>query len=329
MNNPLVSIIIPVYNTEKYVAEAIESALNQTYKSLEIILVDDGSNDRSVEIVKRTISDNSKAKLLLRNREPKGASTCRNIGIEASNGDYIIFLDADDILAPFCLDQRIKVFSQQNDLDFCVFLTKQFANRRDDMDRIINTLSDIDDITSFLSMSHPWHLTSVIWKKTSLNKLNGFNENYARLQDPELHLRALFNDFKYGKFYNYPVDCYYRLNYDFKFFKLKDDLINSYIFFIKYFQSLILLKNRVEYLEVIKKNTVPNIINSMSQITIDINSVNRLLSELKFIRIISEYERIKYISLFIINSNYSFTVRKIKYFIKKYFYLDRQTNIYF
>lgn len=319
MNNPLVSIIIPVYNTEKYVEEAIGSAICQTYQNLEIIIVDDGSTDKSIAIVEKTIANNSKAKLLFRNREPKGASTCRNIGIKSAKGDYVIFLDADDVLAPHCLEQRVQIFSKQSDLDFCVFLMKQFRNSPDDMDRIINTFSDIDDISSFLSMKHPWPLTSVIWRTESLIKLNGFKENFQRLQDPEIHLRALLKKFNYKKFYSYQADCYYRLDYTVKFDKLKNELINSYLNFIKFFYSLFIEKKMFKYSTSLKNETIPIILNTMADFTNDLHKVNIFLLELKSLGIITNGKHLKYKLLFVIRSNYRLTINMIKNNLRKYF----------
>ncbi len=91
---PLVSIIIPVYNAEKYLAETISSALDQTWPNKEIIIVDDGSTDQSLKIAQ---SFNNKIIHLYR-QENKGASAARNKGLLAAKGDYVQFLDADDLL---------------------------------------------------------------------------------------------------------------------------------------------------------------------------------------------------------------------------------------
>ncbi len=97
MIKPLVSILIPVYNSEKYVSETIKSALNQTYKNIEIIIVDDGSTDRSWELIegyKKRYPHRIKAF----KQENKGACAARNKAFSESRGDYIQWLDSDDIL---------------------------------------------------------------------------------------------------------------------------------------------------------------------------------------------------------------------------------------
>jgi glycosyltransferase involved in cell wall biosynthesis len=294
----------------------LESAFSQTFQNFEVILVDDGSTDNSVKIIAEIISDNLNYKLIIRNREPKGASTCRNLGIHNSRGDYIIFLDADDILAPACLSQRTEIFQKRKDLDFCVFLTKYFRTKPGDMNRILNTQIKGDDISLFLSLNYPWQTTSVIWKKVSLEKLNGFDEEYARLQDPEIHLRALFEGFKYEKFYDCPIDCYHRVGEGTKMIKLKDQLINSYAYFIRSFQNIICTKGTWEYLEDLRY-AVNKIISDLSRITIDLKAVYFFLIELKSIDMIDNIDLLKYMLKFCVISEVRLVLYKMKSFMKK------------
>jgi glycosyltransferase involved in cell wall biosynthesis len=107
----LISIIIPCYNDWQYVEKAVHSALNQTYGNKEIIVVDDGSNDKTKEVLKRLESKITK----LITQENQGQSTARNRGIEAANGDYILVLDSDDFFEPTFCEKAITVF--KNNLD--------------------------------------------------------------------------------------------------------------------------------------------------------------------------------------------------------------------
>lgn len=93
---PLVSIIIPVYNTEKYVVQSINSALNQSYGCIEVIVVDDGSPDNAAMRVQEAFGKCKNVKLL--RKQNGGASSARNMGLEYARGDYIVFLDSDDTL---------------------------------------------------------------------------------------------------------------------------------------------------------------------------------------------------------------------------------------
>ena len=94
MNDVLLSVVIPVYNASEYIEECLLAVCNQTYKNLEIIVVDDGSKDNSLAICKMYAMRDSRIKIL--SHPNKGVSATRNDGIEAATGDYIIFCDADD-----------------------------------------------------------------------------------------------------------------------------------------------------------------------------------------------------------------------------------------
>ena len=94
MKNPLVSIIVPIYNSEKYLYDAIRSCMEQTYENLEIILVDDGSFDSSFEICKALAEKDRRVKVI--SQENAGVSAARNTGLKNATGEYIFFLDSDD-----------------------------------------------------------------------------------------------------------------------------------------------------------------------------------------------------------------------------------------
>lgn len=100
MISPKVSIIIPTYNREQYIVEALESALAQTYPNLEIIVVDDGSKDGTRSAIEPFLSDQSGRRVACFYQENKGVSAARNLGIQKAKGDYLLFLDSDDIAQP-------------------------------------------------------------------------------------------------------------------------------------------------------------------------------------------------------------------------------------
>lgn len=111
MSNPLVSIIIPVYNSEKYLDETIKSAIDQTWKNKEVIVVDDGSTDNSLAIALRYKNDF----LRVFSQKNNGASAARNFGLKESTGDYIQFLDADDLLSPNKIEAQLEVLNNSNE----------------------------------------------------------------------------------------------------------------------------------------------------------------------------------------------------------------------
>lgn len=123
MKKPLVSVIIPNYNYAKYVGEAIDSALNQTYENLEIIVVDDGSKDNSREILE---SYGDKIKVIF--QENAGVSAARNNGVKNSNGKYIAFLDADDIWFSEKIAKQVNVLEKNEDVGLVDVGLEEFDN---------------------------------------------------------------------------------------------------------------------------------------------------------------------------------------------------------
>ena len=107
-----VTIIIPIYNVEKYVGEAIESVMNQTYKNIEIILVDDGSTDRSGEICDEYQKKDDRIKVI--HQENGGLPIARNAGLENATGKYIMFLDSDDILVQNACEAMYNKIEEKN-----------------------------------------------------------------------------------------------------------------------------------------------------------------------------------------------------------------------
>ena len=98
----MISIIVPIYNVEKYLEPCIESILASTYRDFELILVDDGSTDGSSEISKRYAKQDSRVKFI--HKDNGGVSSARNEGIKNSTGDYVMFIDGDDMIHPQMLE---------------------------------------------------------------------------------------------------------------------------------------------------------------------------------------------------------------------------------
>lgn len=113
IENIKVSIIIPMFNAEEYLEEAIESALSQTLDDLEIIMVDDLSTDNTLVIASRYAKQNNKIKLI-KLSENKGVSTARNVGMDIAGGEFIFFLDSDDMIPPNAIEIMYKAAVEQN-----------------------------------------------------------------------------------------------------------------------------------------------------------------------------------------------------------------------
>ena len=172
---PLLSIIVPIYNVEQYLDRCIQSILNQTYQNLEIILGDDGATDCSGAIADSYAAKDKRIKVF--HKENGGLSDARNYGLEHVTGDYILFIDSDDFIVNIMCERLITVASSNNaDIVSCNY----YIYRGDD-DISIHTMSVQDDKRTFTGMdmlryyllkTEPFDL-NVVWNK--IFKLDLFN----------------------------------------------------------------------------------------------------------------------------------------------------------
>ena len=206
----MVSIIIPVFNREKALIDTLNSILGQTHPNWECILVDDGSTDDTLLIIDTYVLKDKRFKVFSRpNNRIKGPSTCRNIGLEKAKGDYIIYLDSDDLLAEFCLEERIKAFELHKDADFLVFEMQTFAYEVPLIVKEQLVERDEEDwLSNFMQLRGSWQTTAPIYKTIFAKKIGGFSEEIMIFEDFEIAIRALFLSSKYHTFKN--VDYFYR-----------------------------------------------------------------------------------------------------------------------
>ena len=116
-----IAVIIPLYNSEKYIGRCIESVINQSFHNTELIIIDDNSNDNSSKIVS-SYMDNYSNIFYFKNKFQIGVSECRNYGLSISNCPYTMFLDSDDWLDLNCLSRAIEKFTSY--LTFCLYIHK-------------------------------------------------------------------------------------------------------------------------------------------------------------------------------------------------------------
>ncbi len=209
MNTPLVSIIIPTYNREHLIGETLDSVLAQTYTNWECIVVDDGSTDSTEELLKVYFEKDTRFKYFKRELLPKGASHCRNIGLGKANGNYCIFLDSDDLLMDFCLERRLKNIKNFPDNHFWVF--PMFTRNNKNELRVCKIPKENSYLIEFLSCKIHWGIMCTFWDIKFLKFINGFNAFYPRLNDPEIHIKAMLNaNSNYMVFNNMTPDSIYR-----------------------------------------------------------------------------------------------------------------------
>lgn len=124
MNKPKVTAVIPVYNTEAYVEQAVRSVMEQTLREIEIVVVNDGSTDRSLAVVERLAAEDGR--IVIFSQPNKGLSEARNAGIDRAHGEFIHFMDSDDVLEPDAYDLCYRRAADER-LDFVFFDAESFG----------------------------------------------------------------------------------------------------------------------------------------------------------------------------------------------------------
>jgi len=260
-----VSIIIPTFNRAHLIGETLNSVQAQSYQNWECIIVDDGSKDKTKNVVASFITNDKRFSLYSRpDIRKKGPSACRNIGIEKAVGEYVVFLDSDDLLSISCLEDRLNFISNNSNYDFWVFKMQEF--NKETYGRIYDFDAFKDDniiLEYFLESKIPFTVTSPLWKTEDLRLIDGFDEDFLRLEDPEMHIRMLFNGKKPGLNYEqiYP-DSFYRkrnvLNEKYSKSKYKEIIDDFTKFIIKInlvYQNKKIFFSKERYNQCIEKTT--------------------------------------------------------------------------
>lgn len=175
---PLVSVIIPVYNAEKYLSEAIKSVLAQAYSPIEIIVVDDGSTDNSA-IVAQQFGD----RIQYLYQENSGAAMTRNRGVEQSHGDYLSFLDADDLWSKNKIKLQLAAFEKHPNLDIVFGHVQQFFSP--DLDR--ETQQKLHCPDTAIPGNTP---SSMLVKSTAFQRVGLFSTQWRIGEPLDWYLRA-------------------------------------------------------------------------------------------------------------------------------------------
>lgn len=194
----LVSVIMPVYNSEKYLALAIESILHQTYTNMELIIIDDCSNDDSLEIAKNYQMEDDRIKIVSNPRNRKQAF-CRNMGIELSRGDYIAFLDSDDIANENRIQIQLEYLENNSDCVGCGGYGEYIDKNGNLSGQYIMPPIDYEFIKAEAFFGdNPFIQSSMMLRKDILNKYNlRYNELFGGIaEDYEFWLQILKHNLK-------------------------------------------------------------------------------------------------------------------------------------
>lgn len=194
----LISVIIPVYNTEKYISRCLDSIISQTYSYLDIILIDDGSSDNSYFICKMYAQRDPRIRLI--HKKNSGVSATRNIGLDISKGDYIIFVDSDDFIGPEHISSLYNSLKEHN-ADICIGNFQKISQSYssvDNLDTIYHsTLLDKEQtlVKMCLQDEISWEVFAKLFKRENIENIR-FDVNEAIGEDFTFSYLALHNSHK-------------------------------------------------------------------------------------------------------------------------------------
>ncbi|KKT37083.1 MAG: WbfO protein [Parcubacteria group bacterium GW2011_GWA1_44_13] len=177
-----------VYNGEKYLTQAIESILSQTYTDFEFIIINDGSTDKSLEILNKFKKENARIRII--SRENKGLIYSLNEGVRNARGEYIARMDADDISLSQRFEKQFK-YMKENDLAVC-------GTWAEGIDNLGNKIKEMDyppsanKIKIFTLLHNPFIHPSVMFRKDVFEKVGGYRKIYNLAEDHELWTRMIF-----------------------------------------------------------------------------------------------------------------------------------------
>ena len=183
---PLVSVIIPIFNSEKTLKKTLESIIDQTYDNFEIFLIDDGSTDSSKIIIDEFISAYPQYKIKYLFQQNQGASAARNVGLKNANGDYIALLDSDDFWHSGKIELQLEAFKNNKDIDFLA------TNRNDEKFGFFFgfKFEKITKIPSNLLLYKNFFLTpTVLFKREIIDDIGYFDEEMSHSEDLNYFLR--------------------------------------------------------------------------------------------------------------------------------------------
>lgn len=207
----LVSIIIPCFNREEMIIEALKSVYAQTYRPLELIVVDDGSTDNSIKVVEefsRQIVSDTSIKVKIYHQSNKGAPSARNFGLKHCTGDFIQFLDSDDILCSNKIKKQVEFFTKFPSYDFVYCQSMIFNHSIGDTDKIVGNEKS-KTLKGHIG-ANALKTDLGLYKANTINRMGYWNENLKVWQEREYNLRLFTNKLSIG--YIPEVLAYYRIH---------------------------------------------------------------------------------------------------------------------
>lgn len=191
-----ISIVIPSYNRASYIIDTLQSVVDQKSSDWECIIVDDGSTDNTEEIVKEFIAAHSEMPFKwMKNERTKGAQGARNTGFLHSNGEYLIFLDSDDILDKHCIEHRLQTVTANPQHDYYAFPVRLFTNTSGDSDLVWNRMNKAawSVLDRMLVHDAPWQTLGCLWSRNAVESIGMWDERVTSLQDWDAHIQAVMH----------------------------------------------------------------------------------------------------------------------------------------
>jgi glycosyltransferase involved in cell wall biosynthesis len=213
-----VSVIITVFNKEGFIEKTLESVLNQTFKNIEIIVVDDCSTDQSNKIIKSIIKKKKLKIKFIKNNENQGVSFSRNLGFKESGGQYIAFLDGDDCYSKDFISKCLNKFDRTVDIVHCSWFR---VNKFYEVTSLYHA-PDYDDYLKELLMGNIFAPSSMLFRRKVIDKSGSFKNGFIS-EDWEYFTRCAMQGFKFKKLDDFLM--YYMDNNSFsrrKSFNTKD-----------------------------------------------------------------------------------------------------------
>lgn len=215
-DKPLLSIIVPCYNNGIYLTEMLDCFLKQTVDNWEIIIVDDCSTDNTPQLIEEYLKKDKRIKFFIRDRQPKGSVVCRNIGFQQSKGKYVCHLDADDLVSPTFVENRVNFMENHPEIDYASFCAKVFTDSKqlptyDSYVRTYGVKANTNDILEdFLSARYSFSVWNNIYRRKSIENLK-WDENVKIYTDFSFILPGILSGLKHRFSDIKEVDYYYRL----------------------------------------------------------------------------------------------------------------------
>lgn len=212
-----IAAIIPCWNEEKLLPRMLDCLLSQTFSDWQVFCVDDHSTDNTAQVIQSYEAKDSRIHYILRDRDPKGGQTCRNIGLaHAKDAELVCFFDADDVIAPYCFEQRVAYMDAHPEIDCGVFPMLAYRNDIHEAESpVYGVKSFEDDLVAMLYLSIPMAICTNTYRLRAMQKYHLVcDEHVITMQDSDLSFQLILSGMKYNYATDAKADYFYRLSSD-------------------------------------------------------------------------------------------------------------------